>query len=274
MKASTILQSKMRIKKYLKVLAVAAFWLAIWQVVYMIVGTEILMVSPYDVVKRIITLAGTSYFWLTAASSLVRIAEGYILAVIAGTLMAVICSTVPFVKSISSPLLTIVKTTPVASFIILALVWVKTVNVPVLISFLMVLPSVWSNVSQGIRKTDRRLLEMAGVYRLGAAKKIKSIYIPSVMPYFMSAATTSLGFAWKAGIAAEVISTPKYSIGRELNNAKVYIETADLFAWTAVVIILSIILEKLFVKLVYSLNGKRRLNKYRLRRKHENDPVI
>ena len=109
---------------------------------------------------------------------------------------------------------------------------------------LMVVPAVWGNVEKGIRETDAGLLEMAKVYRLGWWKTLVRVRIPSVMPYFLAAATTGLGFAWKSGIAAEVICRPAMSIGRQLQDAKVYLETPEVFAWTAVVVALSMVLEK------------------------------
>ena len=143
-----------------------------------------------------------------------------------------------------SPLLKIVRAAPVASFIILALVWIRTNTLPAFIAFLMVVPVVWGNVEKGIRETDAGLLEMAKVYRLGWWKTLVRVRIPSVMPYFLAAATTGLGFAWKSGIAAEVICRPAMSIGRQLQDAKVYLETPEVFAWTAVVVALSMVLEK------------------------------
>lgn len=140
-----------------------------------------------------------------------------------------------------------IKSTPVASFIILALVWLTGNYVPIFIGFLMVLPVIYSNVFQGIAQVDVKLLEMAKVFRMSRGKKLLKIYIPSVLPYFTAACRTALGLAWKAGVAAEVIGVTQNSIGRQLYYSKIYIETADLFAWTAVVILLSLSLEKIFM---------------------------
>ena len=150
----------------------------------------------------------------------------------------------------------LIKSTPVASFIILALVWLTGQWVPVFISFLMVLPVVYSNVFQGLREVDPKLLEMAKVYGMNRQKRVMKIYIPSVLPYMMAACRTALGLSWKAGVAAEVIGVTKNSIGRQLYYSKIYLETADLFAWTAVVIIMSIALEKCFVWAVETVSKK------------------
>ncbi len=159
-------------------------------------------------------------------------------------------SSFEFLNRLFYPLISLAKATPVASFIILALVWIKKNGVPVFIVFLIVLPIVWANVSEAIKNTDKSMLEMAKVFRFGKLKTIKEIYVHSVLPYFAAGCTTALGLAWKSGVAAEVISLPQSSVGYHLYRSKITIETADLFAWTLVVIILSVLLEKLITALL------------------------
>jgi NitT/TauT family transport system permease protein len=178
---------------------------------------------------------------------LIRIVSGFIGGIIFGSISAVLTTRFRLADMLISPMLRIIRATPVASFIILALVWIKTGRLPAFISFLMVVPVVWSNVEKGIRQTDIKLLEMAKVFRLGRLKTLVSIRIPSVMPYFMAACTTGMGLAWKSGIAAEVISRPDLSIGKQLQNAKIYLETPEVFALTITVVLLSIMLEKILV---------------------------
>ncbi len=247
---------KSKWKNVLGKVIVFALWITIWQILYKIVGQEILIVSPVQVLEKLLSLGVTGEFWLSVGGSILRITAGYLIALFAGGVLAVLTSFVRVIESFLRPMLSIVKATPVASFIILALVWIATGQVPVFATFLMVLPLVWGNVSEGIKNTDGKLLEMAKVFGLKTPAKIKRIYIPSVLPYFMAAATTGMGLAWKAGIAAEVLCRPELSIGKALYNSKIYLETPDLFAWTAVVILMSIVLEKVFVRLML-LAGKK-----------------
>ena len=158
-------------------------------------------------------------------------------------------------KALFSPILHVVKAAPVASFIILALVWFKTDILPVFISFLMVVPVVCANVSEGIAQTDRKLLEVARIYRFGKKRTFSEVWLPSVKPYAVSACRTALGFAWKSGVAAEVICRPDHSIGDALYSSKMNLETAEVLAYTAVVIIISVLLEKLMLRL---LKGEKR----------------
>lgn len=236
-----------KLKKFAVKIAVAALWLVLWQLVCVIVNMELLVVSPLNVLRRIAELGQTSEFWLYSLQSLGRIIAGFLLGCFVGTLLAIICSRFSFAREFFSPAITVIKSTPVASFIILALVWLTGNYVPIFIGFLMVLPVIYSNVFQGIHEVDVKLLEMAKVFDMSKTKRAAKIYIPSVLPYFMAACRTALGLAWKAGVAAEVIGVTKDSIGRQLYYSKIYLETTDLFAWTAVVIVLSIVLEKIFM---------------------------
>ena len=233
-------------RRFLRGVAVFAIWMLIWQIIYMAVGQDLLVAAPGQVALRLAELAGDSGFWLSVAASLLRILAGYGAAVLVGTLLAVFTAGAPLAHAFFSPLLGVIRATPVASFIILALIWMATGMVPVFISFLMVLPVVWANVAEGVASVDGGLLEMGRVFGMGRAVRLRRIYAPSVAPYFSAAATTSMGLAWKAGVAAEVLCRPELSIGDRLHASKIYLETTDLFAWTAVVIFLSFLLERAF----------------------------
>ena len=251
MKTSTIANnSRNRVKKIFRKIMVAVLWLAVWQLIFMAVKQEILIVSPAQVFFRLVVLVREKSFWIITATSLIRILEGYLASIAVGTVLAVVTALIPIAYDFFYPVISIIKATPVASFVLLALVWIKTDFVPGFMSFLMVMPIIWANVYEGIFGTDEKLLEMGRVFGLSKSRIINKIYFPSVIPYFMAGCTTGLGLAWKAGIAAEVLSIPKRGIGTQLYNAKIYLDTTDLFAWTVVIIILSVILEKIFITLM------------------------
>ncbi|HBR01159.1 MAG TPA: nitrate ABC transporter permease [Ruminiclostridium sp.] len=253
---TSITRSNGKFKKAIRKGIVLAVWLGIWQLAYMLVKQDVMIASPSQVAMTLAGLVQTPEFWMSAGNSLLRVLAGFLLAVSIGTLLAVLTSYSRAALDFFTPAITLIKSTPVVSFIILALVWLKRDLVSVFISFLMVLPAVWTNISQGIARTDEQLLEMGSVFHFSKMKMLRSIYIPSVMPYFTAAFTTGLGLAWKAGIAAEVIGIPKHSIGQHLYDAKIYLETADLFAWTVVVILLSILVEHALVGLIRHLGKK------------------
>lgn len=228
-------------------LLAAAVWLAVWQFAYWLIGRDLLLASPLQVGSRLAELAMQGSFWATALMSLLRIMAGFGLGLLAGTALAVLTARSAVFLAVFQPAISAIRATPVASFIILALVWMSSSRVVIFIVFLMVMPVIWANVTEGIRKTDPQLLEMARVFGFTRSQVVRLIYIPSISPFFAAAATTGLGLGWKAGIAAEVLSTPRLSLGGELYNAKIYLETADLLAYTVVVILLSLLLEKLLL---------------------------
>lgn len=195
-------------------------------------------------------------FWLTTSLSLLRVLLGILVSWIIGTLLAYLLHVSRILNLLISPLITAIKATPVASFIILALLWMERSILPVFITSLIVVPIVWANVTEGIRSVDRNLVEVTEIYQFSYIKKLTKLYTPSVAPYFMAACKSSLGMAWKAGIAAEILATPEHSIGTELYFSKTYMETPTLFAWTLIVIVLSVIIEKLLV-LALEKTGKR-----------------
>lgn len=233
-----------------------AVWLLVWQVAGMALGQELLLPSPLAALRRLGELALTEPFWRAVGWSAVRILGGFLLACLAGTALAALASRRRCVRELLAPLAAAVKATPVASFIILALVWMNSRQLPLFIAFLMVFPTIYLNMLEGIAQTDGKLLEMAQVFRVPLSRRLGGIYLPQVLPYFRSAASVALGLCWKAGVAAEVIGLPAGSIGERLYTAKVYFQTADLFAWTAVVVAVSAGFERLFLALLERLAGK------------------
>lgn len=231
-----------------KPLAAALFWLAVWAVAALLVNKEPLLPAPWRVAERLLDLVVTLEFWAAVGASLLRICLGFVLAILAGMALAGLMHWSRAAYFLLSPLLKVVRATPVVSFIILALVWFTTSRLPVFISFLMVLPVSWANTLAGLANVDLQLLEMAALFKVSRRRLWKYIYWPSLYPYVLAACGSGLGLAWKAGITAEVIASPLPSIGSGLQAARVYIETADVFVWTLTVIVLSIFLEKLVLR--------------------------
>lgn len=239
-----------KVKRIMIKAGVIVAWLLLWQLSAAIVDSEFLFPSPISVIKRLCELAVTADFWKAAAYSLGRISLGCAGGIIVGTLFGALTAFSKPLYEFFSPLLVTVKTTPVASFIILLLVWVKRSGIPIVIAFLMVVPILWSNVTEGLRNADRQLLEAAKIFRFTRMQKIKGVYIPSVRPSFTAGCTTAIGFSWKAGIAAEILAIPPDTVGYNLYYAKINLEYDDLFAWTAAVIAMSFLLEKAVVKIL------------------------
>lgn len=234
-------------KTLLKTCGVAAFWLCVWQLLALWVGNGLLLPSPVAVVARLGQLALTAGFWKVTALSLLRVVLGSVLAVVLGVLLAVICCRWKLADTLFAPMVTVIKSTPVASFIVLLLLWLGRDLLPVVIVVLMALPVIWGNVCAGIRNTDPLLLRTARVFGFSRGRTLRRVYIPSLMPHFLSGCRTALGLGWKSGIAAEVLTVPALSIGKLLMEAKQYWEVTDLFAWTLMVILCSLIIEQVLM---------------------------
>lgn len=220
------------------------FWLLVWAVCCRWVGQELLLPSPGRVAQRF-TFVVEALFWRCVGMSLVRTALAYLIGVGMGCMLAVLCYLSPLADDIFRPALSVIRATPVASFIILALVWLSASNVPIMSGVLMVTPVVFANLREGFASTDVRLLEMARMFGWSRLKTWIRVIVPTALPTFVAACEACVGLCFKATIAAEVIGVPKSAVGTQLYNAKIYLETDALMAWTLVVILLSMTLERL-----------------------------
>ena len=241
--------------KLLKGLFAIIFWVLVWYGVSWIIGKEIFLPYPHTVIKRFGILILNSEFYITVVASLLRILIGFIIGTIFGFLLAILTNYSNLSEMIVSPFIKIVRATPVVSFILLAYLWLDNDTIPAFIAILMVAPLIWQNVTAGFMNLDGNLLEMAQVFKIKRYKKFSKIIFPQLLPYLYSGCLNSIGLAWKSGVAAEVISYPKIAIGKEMNEAKVVLETADVFVWTLTLIILSIVFEWLF-KCIFNRNGR------------------
>ena len=238
------------IKAFIRGAICFAFWMAVWYILSAALGRALVLPTLFAVFGRLLSLLPTADFWLACLGSVLRIFVGLIAGILAGVLLASLCAVSKLMEAIFEPLVTVIKATPVASIIILMLFIMAKSAVPMVAALLMVIPIVFGNVKKGITSVPVDLSEVAEMYDFGFGKRMKYLVLPSVLPYFSAACRSALGLAWKAGIAAEVICYPKYSIGANLNNAKVYLESEELYAWTIVVIVISVLIEKGVVSLL------------------------
>lgn len=237
-------------KRMLRKTVIVLFWLLIWQILAFWADNEILLVSPLKAIGRFGALLPKPEFWQVILHSMVRIGAGFCLGAAAGLLLAALAGRFSFLEELFSPVMTLCKTVPVASFVVLLLIWWGSAYLAVAICFLIVLPNIFISTLEGIRSTDKRLLEMAKVFRMPFRNRFFYIYRPALRPFLDSSLKLSLGMCWKSGVAAEVIGTPEFSIGEQLYFSKIHLDTADLFAWTAVIILLSMGFERVVLQLV------------------------
>ena len=229
-------------KNLLKYAIPPVFWLGVWQLAAWAVGRELLLPGPLAVGARLLELARTADFWLSAGATLWRVFLGLFWGTLLGGGLAFLTRFSPWADAVVSPA---VRATPVVSFILLVYLWTPRTAIPWVIAGLMVLPVVWGALSSGLDSLDGKLLELARAYRFSRWKTLRLIYLPGLRPHLSAGLLTAFGLAWKSGVAAEVLCPPDRAIGSHIQQAKLGLETADLFAWTLTIVALSLLLEGL-----------------------------
>ncbi len=226
------------------------FWLTVWHLAAWGVGRDFLLASPVDVLRRLAELSVTVPFWATVGTSLLRIAVGFVTAMVVGGATAALAERFRVARILLEPLVTTIRSMPVVSFIILVLLWTDASWLAAITSFLIVWPLMHATLFDGIRRRDRHLVEMTAVFKVAWWRRFRSVDVPAVTPYLVTACTAGIGMAWKAGVAAEVIGIAHGSIGARLYEAKLFLASADVFAWTLVIVIASVGCQKAVVWLI------------------------
>ena len=232
-------------------------WIIIWHFAALHIDKEIFLPTPkhvFDVLMH--NLLPSETFRLSVISSLWNIGYGFLIGLACGLILAILASISYLIEVFLWLPVKIIKTVPVASFVILSLLWINSKDLAIFIPAIIVLPTIYINTLTGIKETNSKLLDMAKIFKIPFLKHIFSIYIPSTLPYFLSASSLAVGMAWKSGVAAEIIGLAKNTIGNELYKSKLYFMTAELFAWTIVIVLLSIMCELLIKSIIKLFNKK------------------
>ena len=230
------------------------FWLAVWEILDRAIDNRLVLAGPIRTAQALVQQVAQPDFWVICGASFGRIALGFLLSFVVGFLLALVSCRHRLVRDFVDPIISLLRTIPVASFIILLLIWVGNQALTVFLAFFIVLPLIYTNMVTGFESVDRQMLEMARVYGLSKWRTFLYIYRPAFMPFLMSSTKISLGMTWKSGIMAEVLATPKPSIGKEMATARTFLDTPDLLAWTVVVMVLSFLFEKAFMELLKRAN--------------------
>lgn len=230
--------------KLIRKTGILFFWLLMWQVLALAVDNPILLVTPGETLTRLGELGRQMSFWLSVANSLLRIGAGFLLGFIVAIVLAGVSARFPLAEELLQPVMNLMKTVPVASFVVLLLIWWGSSMLAVAVCFLVVLPNIYINTLEGLKAADVRLLEMAKVFRMSAGNRFFYVYRPALRPFLTGGMKLALGMCWKSGVAAEVIGTPQYSIGGGMYLSKIHLDTAGVLAWTAVILLLSLCFEK------------------------------
>ena len=226
-------------KFHLRKVGMLVFWLLVWQILALGIRQPILFASPLQVGKTLAGLVVTADFWQVLAYSTGRILTGILLAFALGTGLGILAAFYPWLEEFLQFPVAVLQAIPVACYAVLLLIWYGSNSLTVIITFVIVFPNLYFQTMAGIRDVDGKLLEMAQVYHFCRRDKAMYLYRPAMHSHIRGAARASVGNAWKAGVAAEVIGLPAYSIGEQIYLAKVYLNTAELFAWTVGLVCMS-----------------------------------
>jgi NitT/TauT family transport system permease protein len=235
-------------KSRLSVLASTVALLLLWKLASAVVGAEVILPSPESTFLAVSRLFAGADFWAAVGATVVRGLLGFALSLAAGVVVGCAAGYSRTIGHVVSPFLAVVRTTPMMSIILLALIWFRTDAVPVFTSFLVAFPIICGNVIVGVQNVAPELVEMARAYQVPLRRSLVHLYIPSLVPYLFAAASTAMGLTWKVVVAAEVLSQPLHAVGTGLQDAKIVLDTAGVFAWTAVAIILSAFTEGLIAR--------------------------
>ena len=244
------MNSKKEVAKKILAVCLALFT---WQMVSLLVHQKILIVGPWEVFLRLFSIWRVEGFWQSIAFSFGHIAEGFFLGLLLGIILAAFAYRRSWVETLLWPWMATIKAVPVASFVVICLIWLTTRKLSVFISFLIVLPIVYQNTLTGLKGIDASLMDLSRLEDIHYFKKLRAIYLPNLASQLISTVSITAGMAWKAGIAAEIIGTPNGSIGKQLFLAKTFLDTDDLLAWTVIIVLLSMAFEKLLVYVLKKL---------------------
>lgn len=243
------------LRKVFKICIPVAAYLLIWQLLSMLVGSSLLLPSPIETAGAMISVVKSAICWQSIGMTVLRILSGYVLGCITGVILAILTAKIRVLEWLLMPLRSLIKTTPITSFALILLVSLVSGIVPIIVAMIVVVPMIWQTTEEAIVHRDKQLLEMADIY-FSPIQKLRYVSLPQVLPRFFATASTALGFAWKAVITAEILALPKFGIGRQMQNTKYYLDVPELFAWTFLVIILSVGIETL-LKYLLKKAGKR-----------------
>lgn len=234
-------------KNWIRKIGMIAGWLLLWQLVSFFVKNDILLVGPVEALMTLGKLILQREFWEACIGTCMRISLGFVAGTMLGVLFAVGSARFGLVEEILAPPMTLIKAVPVASFVVIFLIWWGSAQLATVISFCIVLPNLYINILEGIKSTDKKLLEMAQVFQIPVWNQLFYIYRPAVKPFLDSAVKLAAGMSWKSGVAAEVIGLPEHAIGEQLYMSKIYLDTSGVLAWTVVTILLSVGFEKMLM---------------------------
>ncbi len=218
----------------------------IWIIAARLVGQEIILPTPKETIKALYSIIQNKFFWKSVYFTFWRGLAAFGVSLAAGILIGTAAGSKKSFNIFFKPFIILVRSTPVVSFILIALFWLSSSNVPILTAGLMSFPIICVNIIHGIQSIDKNLYEMTVLFNFTRISRIRHLILPSIYPFLLAGGSTGLGLSWKAVVAAEVLSSPQLGIGAGLQESRVYLDTSGVFAWTLIAVLLSAFADILF----------------------------
>lgn len=218
--------------------------LAVWKILSLYVDSGFILPSPEKTLVTTLSLFGEKHFLEIIGSTVLRSLAGFILSAILGIGLGIFAGIYSHFNAFLQPVLITIRSIPVIALILLALIWFRPGSVPVFIAFLTMFPFICINVIEGIKSVDVDLIEMAVFYRVSRYRIIRELYIPAIMPFIISGASSAMGIGWRAIITGEVLSQPLYGIGTLMQGAQTFLRIDAVIAWTILAVTISFVFEK------------------------------
>ena len=236
---------KKKLYVYLSPVLAIVFWFFVWEILSRALDADFVFPSVSSTAKAFVSLLGTHVFWSSLIFSLVRVLLGFFIGLLIGGILAPLAYRFSFIRALITPMMGIIKATPVASFIMVLWFFIGSTPVPVVIGALMVAPLIYHNLYNAMQVPERELSEVCEIYDVRGYRKFRYFYLPRLLEFLIPAAVSGMGLCWKASIAAEIIAYTQNSIGRQIYLSKAFLEGAELFAYTITVILMSLLFERL-----------------------------
>ncbi len=231
--------------RFIRTSLIVLIWLVIWQVLSLVVNNSVLLSGPVDTVRALIELGSSTSFYISVGITVGKVLLGFLTGMILGSALSVLSYKVRIVREFLSPFVSVIKSIPIVSFIIIALIWAGSSNVTIIVSSVISFPIFYKNLLEGLQVIDPKMTELAKVYQMKTCKKIRYIYLPSLSSQIKSAVSLAIGMAFRGGITAEVVGQPLRSIGNGLYRSKINLATSEMLAWTLVAVLSAFLIERL-----------------------------
>lgn len=256
---TTIISKSRQMKNKVKIILIdiafpvlgLGIFLLLWFVMSKIINLELILPTPYNTIKSLFFLLNHNEFWVAVSNTLANSLISYCYSLLAAFLLAILGHIIFYVQKILNPIISILRSIPTMAIILLLLIWFNSKIAPMIISALVVFPLLYSSFNNALKQVSIELIDMSNYYNVPKFRQITYLYIPSMMPTTLSAIQSTISLNLKVLIAAEVLAATKDSIGRMMQTAKLYLDTAELIAWTVVAIVLGALLESIIAFIKY-----------------------